>query len=238
MEFERMSRATPSQTTAAFGLLLACQMSWAAPGIYTCVDASGKRLTSDRPIAACVDREQRVLNADGSVKQTLSRTLTAEERAEKEARDRQAAAMLAAQQDAVRRDRNLLNRFPNEAAHNKAREAALDDVRKAMKTSEARVELLAKERQPLQDETEFYVGKPLPSKLKRALDANDASTAAQRSLILDQQSELRRINALYDAELAQLRQLWAGAQPGTVVMNGTPAVVAQPGSGVRKVTTP
>ena len=30
-------------------------------GIYTCTDAKGRKLTSDRPIPECHDREQRVL---------------------------------------------------------------------------------------------------------------------------------------------------------------------------------
>jgi hypothetical protein len=75
---------------------------------------------------------------------------------------------------------------------------------------------LAVERKPLMDETEFYVGKPYPPKLKRLLDANDASTEAQRASIQNQRAEVERINALYDAELERLKQLWAGAQPGTV----------------------
>ncbi len=214
------------------GLLLACQMGWAAPGIYTCVDANGKRLTSDRPIVDCIDRDQRVLNADGSVKQTLTRTLTAEERAEKEAREREAASQQVTRQDAIRRDRNLMIRFPNEAAHQKAREAALNDVRKAMTTSEARLALLATERKPLIDETEFYVGRQLPAKLKRLLDANDASTEAQRTLIQDQRSELERINALYDTELERLKRLWGGAQPGS--MGVAPASTSAPASATRK----
>jgi hypothetical protein len=117
--------------------------------IYSCTDAKGKRLTSDRPILDCIDREQRVLNSDGSVRKIIPRTLTAEERAEKEARDREAAGARLAQQDAVRRDRNLMARYPNEPTHRKAREAALDTIRKAMTTSEARMAALAAERKPL-----------------------------------------------------------------------------------------
>ena len=89
----------------------------AAPSIYSCVDAHGKRLTSDRPIAECNSREQRVLNDDGSVRRVLSPTLTADERAEAEAAERRAAEERMARQDAVRRDRTLLARFPSEAAH-------------------------------------------------------------------------------------------------------------------------
>src|SRR3954463_9780595 len=94
--------------------------------IFPCTDATGKKLTSDRPIAACSDREQRVLNADGSVKRIVPPTLTADERSEQEARERQAMAERATQTDVVRRDRNLMARFPNEGAHNKARAKALD----------------------------------------------------------------------------------------------------------------
>src|SRR3954454_20052417 len=104
--------------------------------IYTCTDATGKKLTSDRPIPACSDREQRVLNADGSVKRIQPPTLTADERADQEQRDSQAAAERAAQQDAIRKARNLMARFPNEAAHHRAREKALDDVRKSVALSE------------------------------------------------------------------------------------------------------
>jgi hypothetical protein len=157
-----------------------------------------------------------VLNSDGSVKQIIPPTLTADERAEQEARERQAAVERAQQQDAIRRDRNLMLRFPNEAAHNKARAAALDDIRNAVQLSEKRIAALAADRKPLMDESEFYAGKPLPHKLRQQLDANDAATDAQRSLIQNQQAEIVRINALYDAELARLKKLWAGAPAGSL----------------------
>jgi hypothetical protein len=205
---------------AAWGAMLIASASVTTPAqaqqIYSCVDASGKRLTADRPLPECVGREQRVLNADGSVKKVLSPTLTAEEAAQQEARDRAAIAARSAQQDAVRRDRNLTHRFPSEEAHAKARTDALNDVRKAVESSERRMTTLANERKPLMSEAEFYVGKPLPLKLKQALDANDATTDAQRTLIQNQQVEMVRINALYDAELARLRRLWAGAPAGSM----------------------
>ena len=184
--------------------------------IYTCVDDHGRRLTADRPIAACTTKEQRVLNKDGSLKAVYPPILTVEERAQKEAAERKAAEARAAQADAVRRDRNLLARYPNEAPHRKAREAALDTVRLAMTASEARVKELAAQRKPLLDEAEFYVGKPLPPKLRAQLDANDAATAAQRESAVSQEAELERVNRLYDAELTRLRLLWAGAVPGSL----------------------
>jgi hypothetical protein len=187
-----------------------------AAQIYSCVDANGRRLTSDRPIRECLTREQRLLNADGSVKQVVPPTMTVDELAEAEAKKRQAELERAAKQDAVRRDRNLLARFPNEAAHSKAREAALDDVRKGVKFSEERLFELQKERKPLLDESEFYKGKKLPLKLRQQLDANEAATTAQRSLVQNQKEEIKRIDALYDVELDRLRKLWAGAPAGSL----------------------
>ena len=192
------------------------QPSAAAAGIYTCVDAQGRRLTADRPIADCAHKEQLVLNRDGSVRAVLPPTLTADERSAKEARDRAAAEARAAQGDAVRRDRNLMARYPNEAAHNRGREAAADTVRLAMKASEMRLRELEAERKPLRDEAEFYQGKQLPPKLRAAIDANDASVEAQRESSTNQEAELVRINKIYDVELERLRRLWAGAQPGSL----------------------
>jgi hypothetical protein len=185
-------------------------------GIYTCVDDKGRKLTSDRPIPECTHKEQRLLNKDGSLRGIRPPTLTAEERAEKEAQERKAAEARAAQADAVRRDRNLMGRYPDQAAHDKARVAALDTIKLAIRASSLRLEALGLDRKPLMDESEFYAGKPLPAALKSQLDANDAAFAAQRSAMQTQEAELARINKLYDAELGHLKRLWAGAAPGSL----------------------
>lgn len=203
------------------GLLFAAAASTAqeaatAKGIYTCTTPDGRRLTGDRPIPECTSREQRVLNRDGSQRTTLPPFLSPEDAAAKEAAERRAAADRLAQQDAIRRDRSLMRRFPDEAAHQRARNAALDDANKAMRISERRIKDLGIERKPLLDEAEFYKGRPLPGKLKQALDANDASIEAQEVLIENQKAEIVRINARFDAELARLRKLWTGAAPGSM----------------------
>lgn len=187
-----------------------------AAGIYSCIDDQGRRITSDRPIASCTAKEQRILNKDGSLKGVYPPILTTEERAEKEAKERKAAEHRAALADARRRDQNLLQRYPNEAAHRKARESALDNVRVALKSSDARLKALEAERQPLLNEAEFYTGKKLPAKLKSQIEANDAAAEAQREAAVAQQAELDRVNRFYDAELERLKLLWAGALPGTL----------------------
>ena len=224
-----LARAASMASLAALVLAAAPSAAWAqgakpavAGGIYTCIDSQGRRLTADRPIAECAHKEQQLLNRDGSVRAVVPATMTAEERAVQEARDRAAAEARAAQADAVRRDRNLVARFPNEAAHNRAREAAADTVRLALKATELRLRELEAARKPLRDEAEFYQGKALPPKLKAAIEANETSVEAQRAANANQEAELVRINKIYDAELERLRRLWGGAQPGTLGPLNTP----------------
>lgn len=208
----------------------------AAKGIYTCIDPQGRRLTSDRPIPACSAREQQQLNSDGSLRRVVPPTLTAEERAEQDARDRREALARAAKADAVRRDRNLLSRYPDEAAHDRARDAALDPVRQAMAQGEQRLRQLADERKPLLEETEFYKGRRLPAQLKFALEQNEAAAEAQKASAASQRAELARINALYDVELAHLRKLWSGAEPGSLPAYDRGS--AEAGGGKRTPATP
>jgi hypothetical protein len=194
-----------------------------AAGIYSCVDSSGKRITSDRPIPECSAREQRVLNRDGSVRQVMPPSMSSEERADHEARQRERAQAEVAQRDAVRRDRNLVLRYPDAKTHQKARAAALDDVEKAIQRAERRLSELVLERKPLNDEAEFYVGRQMPANLKLKIEANDASRLGVQTLIQNHRAEQVRINALYDDELGRLRRLWSGAALGSVGAQQVPA---------------
>jgi len=128
-------------------------------------------------------------------------------------------------------------RYPNEAAHLRARESALDSVRLAMRATEDRIKQLTAESKPLRTEAEFYEGRSLPPQLRAAIDANEAALEAQRSASASQAVELDRINRLYDTELERLRRLWAGAPPGTlgpVAVNGGAAGKSARGGDTRQ----
>lgn len=187
-----------------------------SPRIYSCTAPDGRKLTSDRPIPECLTREQRLHRNDGSVRGSLPPAMSVEERAAAEVRQRELEAQRVALADAARHDRNLLARYPNQARHDLARQAALDDIVKATETSERRLKDLAKERKTLDDEAEFYKGKILPAKLKQQLDANDAAVDAQKLFINQQGDERARVNRRYDVELTRLKKLWSGAPPGSL----------------------
>ncbi len=204
----------------------ACLSAWSAQAqsaaspaasyIYQCTNASGRILTSDRQIAECSDREQRIMTRDGVVIRTLSPSYTAEERVAIEAKQAKQRAQDEAKAEAVRRDRQLLQRFSNDTAHAKAREAALEPAMQGHRISQQRLRDLEEERKPLRQEAEFYQGKALPIKLKMQFDSIDAAEAAMHSAIRGQKEEMARINENYDIELERLKRLWAGAMPGSL----------------------
>ena len=187
--------------------------------IYQCIDANGKKITSDRPVRECANAPQSQLNPDGSLNRIVPPPMTDDERAEAERKDRETKVATSAKNDAIRRDRNLMQRFPDEATHRKARAKALDEFSGSVRNYEARIVLLMAERKKLREEAEFYgppPKQPMPASLKQRMDANDASLEAQNGLVQNQQTEIIRINALYDAELARLKKLWAGAPAGSL----------------------
>ncbi len=95
-----MSPARPLALSACVLLVAGAAQAQPQSGIYTCVDDNGRRLTADRPIPACSHKDQQILNRDGSQRGVLPPTLTADERARIEARERAAAEARAAQASA------------------------------------------------------------------------------------------------------------------------------------------
>jgi hypothetical protein len=198
-----------------------------AQAIFTCVDAKGHRLTADRPIAECLDREQKELNASGTLKRKIGPTLTAEERAAEEEKAKVAAEERNRQLEEKKRDRALLTRYPNRPTHDAERLKALASVDDAIVAARKGLAELVAQRQRQDVELEFYKRDPtkIPAVLKRQVEETEQHIAAQRRFIDNQDSEKKRVNARFDEELVILRQLWA--------QRSLPGVAAAPASAKR-----
>jgi hypothetical protein len=183
--------------------------------IYSCVDGKGRKLTSDRPIAECVDREQKLLNPSGTVKATVGPTLTAKERIEQEERRKREEEEREIQAENKRRERALVTRYPNQTVHDKERAEALEQIGVVRHAAVNRVNELLSERDKLGKEQEFYKKNPdkAPASLRRQLEENAHSMEVQGRFIAEQDAEMGRVNARFDEELARLKQLWAQRAP-------------------------
>ena len=191
--------------------------AWAqsSAGIYTCVDRNGRKLTSDRPIAECIDREQRELAPSGMVRRVVGPTLTDDERAALEVKRRKDNEERLRLIDERRRERVLTTRYPDKATHDIERAAAIDLVDGVSATAAAHIKTLRDQRQALELEMEFYRKNPTkaPMTLRRQLAENDESVQERQRFLASQAQEKRRIHQRFDVELAQLQRLWAAQQP-------------------------
>lgn len=218
MQMHVQTMAAVAWVALAAGLCSIAQ----AQGIYSCVDAAGRKITADRPIAECIDRPQREINPSGTVKRVVGPSLTAQERAAQEQKDKAAAEVRAREAEEKRRDRALLLRYPSRTVHDKERAEALDQIDVVIKAASKRTTELAGQRKAIDADFEFYKSDPAraPASLKRRLEENDSSVAVQKRFIADQDAEKKRVNMRFDEELVKLNQLWAmgGAVPAAAAV--------------------
>lgn len=195
---------------AVFWPLMLSTVLASAQEIYVCTDAKGHKLTSDRPISECLDREQRVFGAGGIVKRTVGPSLTAQERATLDDTQKREAEEQARLAEDRRRDRALLIRYPNQAAHDRERAEAFVQIDEGIRLSQLRLQELALQRKAWDTEMEFYQKDPskAPLALQRRMSEIAQSVAAQQRFIADQDEEKKRINQRFDEELAKLRPRW------------------------------
>ena len=182
-----------------------------AAGIYSCTDARGRTITADRPVADCIDREQRELNPSGTTRRKVEPTYTAREQAEREERERAVQLQAARLVEERRRERALLVRYPNATAHDRERAEALVQVDVVIQAARKRLGELAEDRKKIDDELEFYKKDPskAPDAVRRKIDDNARSVAVQNRFIGEQDDEKKRLNARFDEEQARLKPLWA-----------------------------
>ncbi|MNQ01734.1 hypothetical protein D3C85_143970 [compost metagenome] len=185
-------------------------------GIYTCVDARGRTLTADRPIAECSDREQRELSPSGTVRRKLEPTYTAREQQEREDRAREAAIQAARLIDERRRERALLVRYPNATTHDRERVEALSQIDAVIQAAKKRLVELADDRKKIDEELEFYKQdtSKAPGAVRRRIEDNTQSVAVQNRFITEQEDEKKRVNARFDEERGRLKTLWSPQNGG------------------------
>jgi hypothetical protein len=209
-------------TCAGVWLAATCSMVWGqgsssgpVPQIYTCVDANGRKLNSDRWIVECADREQRILNPSGSVKTVLMPAPTALERQQLEAKNRGLQLAQATQAEEKKRDQSLLVRYPTPGSHQKERLAALAQVASVRQASIGQILALQAERFKLGEEMAFYQNDPskAPPKLRARLAELDGNLATLKRVDVAQASEIDRIHARFDADALRLKPHWPAASP-------------------------
>jgi len=205
----------------SLALGLACTGSWAQSTtpkgrVYTCKDANGKLLTSDRPLPECQGREQRILGKDGTTVQIIEAPLTDDQKAAREVELTKKKVEDDRRREQFRRDKALLNTYENADDIDSKRQRALQQVEREARESEKRMNQLEKQAADNAAEAEFYKKKAMPADLRRRIDENEAASRAERLLYASKRDEVAQVNLKFDEDKKRYLDLTTGnATPGS-----------------------
>ena len=168
--------------------------------IYTCKDANGKTITSDRPLPECQGREGRVLSGQGTTVKKIDAPLTPEQIAAREAKEQRKRVEEERRREQLRKDKALLNTYASLDDIESKRQRALSQVEREARESERRISLLERQASENRSEADFYKKKAMPSDLKRRLDENEAALKAEKNLFGQKKDEVAQVNVKFDED--------------------------------------
>jgi hypothetical protein len=190
-----------------FCLLLLPPISQAQT-IFMCKDASGRTVSSDRPIKECADRPVRELDKNGMVRREIAAPLTPEQKHQKQLEDDKRKEEEEAAAARKQEDRALLARYRNEAEIASARKRLAELVQEHIKRETSALALAEEQRKTADLELQRHKGKKeVAALLQRKIEASDIAIRDQKKKLQDYHSEIAQIDAKFDATLKRFREL-------------------------------
>ncbi len=172
--------------------------------IYMCKDASGKTLSSDRPIPECADRPVREYSNNGSKHKDYAAPLTAEQKQALELQQEKVRAEQAAAAEQKRADRALSARYRSEDDIAAARKRDTDLV--SIQITQYKAALHGAEKEQAASLEKNQKGTPSPG-MQAKQDRAEQSVLDMKRHIKDSEAELAQINEKYDQILRRYREI-------------------------------
>ncbi|MNR79229.1 hypothetical protein D3C72_99360 [compost metagenome] len=172
--------------------------------IYMCKDASGKTLSSDRPIPECAERPVREYSNNGSARKDVAAPLTVEQKRALELEQEKKKAEQLAAIEQKRSDRALSARYRSEDDIAVARKRDTDLV--VIQITQYKAALHGAEKDQTAALAQKQKGAVSPI-LQAKLDRTDAGVLDLKKKIKDSEAELAQINEKYDLTLQRYREI-------------------------------
>ena len=182
---------------------------FAAAEIYSCKDATGRVITSDRPIPECADRAVTVRKNVGQAAKEIPRPLTPEERRKAQAEEARQKELAIAEEERQKQERYLLTHYRSEDDIERDRKEKLNSVKEKIRIGNEQIQFVTK---LLTDLDAEKLRRPQASPAESASFDNRAN-ALRNSIKKTQDSnyaaetEQAKINAQFDAILKQYREI-------------------------------
>lgn len=182
---------------------------FAAAEIYSCKDATGRVITSDRPIPECADRAVTVRKNVGQAAKEIPRPLTPEERRKAQAEEARQKELAIAEEERQKQERYLLTHYRSEDDIERDRKEKLNSVKEKIRIGNEQIQFVTK---LLTDLDAEKLRRPQASPAESASFDNRAN-ALRNSIKKTQdnnyaaETEQTKINAQFDAILKQYREI-------------------------------
>ncbi len=189
----------------------------AAQQLYRWVDDKGVVHYSDRLPSEATGKAHVQLNRQGVVTKRTAGALSPEELAAREAQERERQEAEKRAREEARKNEALLKTYASAEDIDYARERALAQSREALQNMQHQLAQAEARRDELAQQAKQYEaqGKPLPARLQREVEANEAELATYRSLFEAKQREAAAITQRYDEDKRRYLQLTRGAPSQT-----------------------
>lgn len=190
-------------------LLFCLPMLAQAQKIYSCKDATGRTITSDRPIPECANRPMKELNNSGMVKREIPVPLTAAEaRIKKEAEEKRKADEAAAIEQR-RRDLTLLQTYKSEQQIMLERQQRLIQLRNNVNIAlTAKTTAEAKQKAAQLEADGFKAkGALIPSFVKTKISDAERTAQQEGKNAETYEAEISKEKAKYDDIIARYRSV-------------------------------
>ncbi len=182
-----------------------------APPIYSCTDADGRVISSDRPIPTCSRQPMRELNPDGSLRRIIPPPPTREQQRQQAVLEKERQEEALARKVQQSRDRNLLLTFEDERSLESMRRRGLADIDHEIRLATQRILSIDRELKIAQDSASAWQSanpqKKLPFHYQQRITDSANAILVEDALITERQVERDRINTRFDADAKRLREL-------------------------------
>lgn len=175
--------------------------------IFMCKDASGRTVTSDRPIPECADRAGRELTREGLLKREIAAPLTPEQKRQKQILEDQQKAEQTAADEQKRQDQLLKTRYLSVSEIEAARKRSRDPLLEKMKASATTITALEKTLKSIEEEKEFYKKKTLPLSLTRKIEDVESALINEKKNVQGYATDIVNSDANYDQIIKHYREI-------------------------------
>lgn len=177
---------------------------------FCCTDERNERRCGDVVPEACRNRAYTEYNEAGVQVRKIAAPLTEAQKAAKEEEDKKKAAAAEAKEQQQRADQALLATYADENDLNTARDRAVGEIERSIKTAEANLAELNKTKASLQNEVAALKGKPMSYQLKRKVDRNQTTINDQQAVLELKKKDLEETQAKFEGFRKRLRELKGG----------------------------